>query len=171
MAATSQPAKKQLPEPESKAHKRALDLLTEDCKRICTSSLNKPFQTLQDAVDHLLPFHVLSDVAGYDVDAEEAEAAAEEGARLLCNRRDMAAELVNRRAVELCGRVEDLRQRLVKLEDRYRTRHTRPLPEEELFIAQVLKEVAERTLEAERAKPTALSSDSESDEEPGDGRK
>ncbi|EFJ46222.1 hypothetical protein VOLCADRAFT_93446 [Volvox carteri f. nagariensis] len=162
MAAKPPPSKKPTTESESKAQKRSLDLLAEDCKRICTTALNKPFTTLQDAVDHLLPFHVLSSLTGDEVDAEEAEAA-QDSARLLCSRRDLAAELTTRRAVELHSRVEDLRQRLGKLEDRYRTRHQRPLPEEELFIAQVLKEVAERTLETERAKPTVLSSESESD--------
>ncbi|GFR50553.1 hypothetical protein Agub_g12827 [Astrephomene gubernaculifera] len=168
MAAKPQPPNKPVSDAEAKPRKRALDLLTEDCKRICTSSINKPFTTLQDAIDHLLPFHVLSSMAGDEADAEEAEGAAEEGSRLLCSRRELAAELTTRRAVELHARVEDLGQRLAKLEDRYRTRHQRPLPEEELFIAQVLKEVAERTLEAERAKPTVLSSEDESDSEEGD---
>jgi hypothetical protein len=38
--------------------KRALEMHTEDCKRLCTANLNKPFATLQDAVDALVPFHV-----------------------------------------------------------------------------------------------------------------
>ncbi|GLC33129.1 hypothetical protein PLESTB_000367200 [Pleodorina starrii] len=168
MAAKQPSSKKPASEAESKTQKRTLDLLAEDCKRICTSALNKPFVNLQDAVDHLLPFHVLSSLAGDEADAEEAEAAAQEGGRLLCSRRDLAAELATRRAVELQSRVEDLRQRVGKLEDRYRTRHKRPLPEEELFIAQVLKEVSERIVEAERAKPTVLSSESESDSEDSD---
>ncbi|GIL44965.1 hypothetical protein Vafri_2404 [Volvox africanus] len=168
MAEKPHQSKKPATESESKAQKRALELLAEDCKRICTSALNKPFTNLQDAIDHLLPFHVLSSLAGDEIDAEEVEAAAEDGARLLCNRRELAAELTTRRAVELHARVEDLRQRMGKLEDRYRTRHQRPLPEEELFIAQVLKEVAERTLETERAKPTVLSSESDSDSDESD---
>lgn len=186
MAAKPQQAgtgRKPLNESEAKSQKRTLELLAEDCKRICTTNVGKPFTTLQDAIEHLLPFHVsrwvgkalsasgeawpapwqcplqaggttlnrpttneneiplipqvLSSLSGDDVDEEEAAAAAEEGARLLCTRRDLAQELATRRAVELHVKVDEMRQRLVKLEDRYRTRHSRPLPEEELFIAQV----------------------------------
>ncbi|PNW70320.1 hypothetical protein CHLRE_17g715100v5 [Chlamydomonas reinhardtii] len=171
MAAKPQQAgtgRKPLNESEAKSQKRTLELLAEDCKRICTTNVGKPFTTLQDAIEHLLPFHVLSSLSGDDVDEEEAAAAAEEGARLLCTRRDLAQELATRRAVELHVKVDEMRQRLVKLEDRYRTRHSRPLPEEELFIAQVLKEVSERALEAERAKPPVMNSDSESDSEEGE---
>ncbi|KAG2493786.1 hypothetical protein HYH03_008006 [Edaphochlamys debaryana] len=154
MAAKPQPpGKKPLSEPENKAQKRALELLTEDCKRICTTNINKPFATLQDAVDHLLPFHVLSAMAGDDADLEEAEEVEAEGGRLLCSRKELATELATRRAVELGTKVDELRGRIGRLEGRYRERGKRPLPEEELFIAQVVKEVAERALEAEKAKP------------------
>ncbi len=57
--------------------------------------------------------------------------------RLLCSRRELAAELAARRAVDLQARADDLRTRLLRLDGRYRVRATRPLPEEELFIAQV----------------------------------
>lgn len=49
---------KTLTEAEARAQKRQLELLSEDCKRACTTDLNRPFTTLQDAVDRLLPFHV-----------------------------------------------------------------------------------------------------------------
>lgn len=57
--ATRLPGQK-LSEAESKAQKRALDCIAEDCKRICTTNLSRPFATLQDAIDQLLPFHVRS---------------------------------------------------------------------------------------------------------------
>jgi hypothetical protein len=43
---------------ESRAHKRQLELLNEDAKRLCATDIVNPFRHLQDAVDRLLPFHV-----------------------------------------------------------------------------------------------------------------
>ncbi len=71
------------------------------------------------------------------MDVEEAEKAAAQGGRLLASRREVAAQLVTQRAVELQGRVEELRGRVLRLDEKYRSRHSQPLAEENLFIAQV----------------------------------
>ena len=39
-------------------HKRQLDMVLADCKRVCSPDIDRPFSSLSDAVDRLLPFHV-----------------------------------------------------------------------------------------------------------------
>jgi hypothetical protein len=62
IAASGQAASTQLPTGktpgEARAHKRQLELLNEDAKRLCTVDIHTPFRSLQDALDRLLPFHV-----------------------------------------------------------------------------------------------------------------
>lgn len=43
---------------EARAHKRQLELLNEDAKRLCNVDISAPFKNMQDALDRLLPFHV-----------------------------------------------------------------------------------------------------------------
>jgi hypothetical protein len=45
-------------EGEARAHKRQLELLVEDCTFVCAPDVQQAFNTLQDAVDRLVPFHV-----------------------------------------------------------------------------------------------------------------
>ncbi len=62
--ARPKPATARLPatDAENRAHKRQLDMLADDCKRICTTDLSHPFKNLQDAVDRLLPYHVRTEL-------------------------------------------------------------------------------------------------------------
>ena len=46
------------PPTTTRAPKRPLELVSDDCRRVCTPDYERPFSSLYNAVDRLLPFHV-----------------------------------------------------------------------------------------------------------------
>ncbi|KAK9820607.1 hypothetical protein WJX72_012247 [[Myrmecia] bisecta] len=54
------------------AQKRQLERVLEDCKRVCNPDVTTPFSSLADAVDRLLPYHILAGETAEEADAEEA---------------------------------------------------------------------------------------------------
>lgn len=46
------------PPTNTRAPKRPLELVSDDCRRVCTPDFERPFSSLYNAIDRLLPFHV-----------------------------------------------------------------------------------------------------------------
>lgn len=42
----------------ARSQKRQHEFLDQDCKRVCGSDYTRPFTSLQNALDRLLPYHV-----------------------------------------------------------------------------------------------------------------
>lgn len=172
-----QPARP-LTDAEGRARKRALELVQEDSKRLCGSqgtAILQPFANLQDAVERLLPFHVLGSLEPAEADLEELALLGDD-AQLLSSRAAVTADLAVQAAVDAATAVDGVRERLERYAKWYDTRGAKLLPEEELRVEQALKEEAARALETERGKAqlgTVTSSDEEDeedeDDEEGDG--
>ncbi|KAG7672465.1 hypothetical protein Ndes2526B_g09014 [Nannochloris sp. 'desiccata'] len=51
------------------------EVAEQDCKKVCNPDFNRPFTNLEDAVDRLLPYHILDTEEEAETDLKEAEEA------------------------------------------------------------------------------------------------
>jgi hypothetical protein len=128
-----------------KAGQHLSEIAERDCKAVCQPDLTRPFSSLEDAVDRLLPYHIL---AGEDADAADAREAAEAGARLGATRRDAWEAQVTKRAGDLQRRVWAVNAAVEALERDGERRSDLPL----LMLNSYAAAEAQQAVEVEKAR-------------------
>eukprot|EP00197_Chlamydomonas_leiostraca_P010774 CAMPEP_0202874902 /NCGR_PEP_ID=MMETSP1391-20130828/26214_1 /ASSEMBLY_ACC=CAM_ASM_000867 /TAXON_ID=1034604 /ORGANISM="Chlamydomonas leiostraca, Strain SAG 11-49" /LENGTH=206 /DNA_ID=CAMNT_0049556447 /DNA_START=107 /DNA_END=724 /DNA_ORIENTATION=+ len=163
-------------EAEKRAHKRQVEELYEDAKRLCTSDITAPFKNLQDAVERLLPYHVMGAADPQEADMEELREF--EGGELVVSRHETWAQQSLNASVSANRLVEQFRSKVDALEAKEGglSKKVKPapapaaggwgaaetiappeilrMPEERLLIAKVLLQDAREALERERRRPS-----------------
>lgn len=104
-------------EVEQRALKRQLECLAEDTKRICQLELHRPFASLADAVERLVPFHALSFIDGETQDIDDTPGHG--GQNLVCSRQDVWLDHVVKKVAEATAKTETLAKRMAALEEKY----------------------------------------------------
>eukprot|EP00803_Ostreobium_quekettii_P004742 evm.model.scf_38EXC.11 EVM.evm.TU.scf_38EXC.11 scf_38EXC:129878-132162(+) len=141
---------------EGRKRKRTGELLLEDCRRLCGLDVQSPFRDARDAVDRLLPFHVLSCEDGGEADLRETTDGS--GANLMCSRRESWEDICLQKAIDFSTRANNLRQKIESLDARLQ-RHARPRPEEDLLLEMFLSQDVNRRYRQERASSVTLAAD------------
>ncbi|GAB4813234.1 hypothetical protein N2152v2_000280 [Parachlorella kessleri] len=100
---------------DSQAQRAQLALLELDCARLANPDYHRPFASLEDAVDRLLPYHALLDETSDVLDQREAQAA---GGTLAASRRQAWNAKCLTKAVEFQAYVMKLHQALDEAEER-----------------------------------------------------
>mmetsp|Transcript_14448 Transcript_14448/g.31296 ORF Transcript_14448/g.31296 Transcript_14448/m.31296 type:complete len:289 (+) Transcript_14448:1431-2297(+) len=162
-------------EAETRAQKRQLELIGEDCKRVCTGDINRGFSDLGDALDRLLPYHVLG--AAADSEADVDDTLDQPGATLLFSREFAWSDLMLRDMISCCRQAEHIKQKLDSLEQRYSSGEplttipktesaalARLTKEDAMVLERFMHADAKQLLEAEKAKPRDYQSSDENDE-------
>ncbi|GAX77687.1 hypothetical protein CEUSTIGMA_g5130.t1 [Chlamydomonas eustigma] len=98
------------------AQKRQNNLLIEDCKRVCGVDVSRPFSNLQDAIDKLLPFHILGAMDSRGGTIEENLDQNEED--MLCTRKQLMEDVLLRKTIEMSRQCHQHHERVRALEDR-----------------------------------------------------
>lgn len=74
------------------------DAITSDCKRVCNPDIHRPFSSLKDVVERLLPYHL---VASEDVDHANQRDLNDLGAQTIVSRQDAWIGYSTKKSVEL----------------------------------------------------------------------
>ncbi|KAL6746888.1 hypothetical protein V8C86DRAFT_3203826 [Haematococcus lacustris] len=137
---------------EARAHKRQVEMFNEDAKRLCTLDIVTPFRHLQDAVDRLIPFHLL---AGTDPAAADLEELQELSAPQLLLSRDTAwATQIASQAQAVLRRIGKVQELVGRCEGELLRWPCVPLaPEHRLLKERLLGADAAELLQKEQNKP------------------
>ncbi|KAL4423725.1 hypothetical protein ABPG75_001026 [Micractinium tetrahymenae] len=81
-----------------KAVRAQLELADQDCTRISAPDYTTPFQSLEDAVDRLLPFHIFGAEDPQQTDVREVAAQQGQGAVLATARAEAWADFITHKA-------------------------------------------------------------------------
>lgn len=136
-------------EGEQRAAKRRQELIADDARRLLQTDIHRPFSNLEDAIERLLPYHLLGAEDGGAADLDETSDHA--GAGLLAGRDDAWRDIVLDRTRALAKQSEALDARLAELEEK----HSDPLgvmPEDRVIIDRFLFADAKRKFDEEAKK-------------------
>lgn len=108
---------KPLSEVEVQAQQRQYELLGDDFRRIRECEVARPFSSLQDVAERLIPFHILAAYDGAEADFEETPDAS--GANLMCSRKEAWQDMCLNKAVEFTRKTEQIKKQVEIVEAAY----------------------------------------------------
>ncbi|EIE25561.1 hypothetical protein COCSUDRAFT_65305 [Coccomyxa subellipsoidea C-169] len=128
--------------------KRQQDYIHEDIFRLLNPDCNRAFSSFEDAVDRLLPFHMLGAEETERADFEEAETLSTGG--LLLSRHEAWQELCLQKSMQYADELNSLGKKLQEIVEQRRL-PGHPRPEEEIYLSKLSAEADKAVSDGIRA--------------------